>query len=216
MSGSRHPPPQLNNPKTYYHAQVRFSDEKRFSVYSDGPIRVWRKDGDRYREGYTRGTVKHKRSIMMWLCISRDHGCRLVRCDHRQDSRSYCSTVLRPNLSFIRRLGAGSNEQPEIYFQQDGASCHTSRFTTRWLRSHRVKVFPEWPPMSPDLNPVESCWAWLAGQLLGKRFPDEAALEAAIVAAWESRPPNFVPSLYGSMVRRVVAVQVAKGGASRY
>ena len=74
----------------------------------------------------------------------------------------------------------------------------------------------DWPANSPDLNPVEHCWAWLANQLLGQSFRSEAELEAAIRAAWASKPPNFIPKLFGSMVRRLTAVVVARGASTRY
>ena len=38
--------------------QVRFSDEKKFSFYNDGPVKLWRKDGQRYKQGFTAGQKK--------------------------------------------------------------------------------------------------------------------------------------------------------------
>lgn len=186
--------------------QVIFSDEKRFAVWNDGPVRVWRKREDRYRQGYTRGIVKHSSSVMMWLAIDSRGGSRLVRCSHRQDSTAYQSDVLQPNLNFIR---AG-------VFQQDGASSHTSASTRAFLVSKGVSVLADWPALSPDLNPVEHCWAYLARELLGQSFRSEDELEAAIRAAWARKPPSMIPKLFASMVRRLTAVVVARGGATRY
>ena len=186
--------------------QVIFSDEKRFAVFNDGPVRVWRLVGDRYRQGYTRGTVKHSSSVMMWLAIDSRGRSRLIRCAHRQDSAAYQANVLRPNLNFIR---AG-------VFQQDGACSHTSASTMAFLASNGVNVLADWPALSPDLNPVEHCWAYLAKQLAGESFRSEDELEAAIRAAWARRPPNLISKLFGSMVRRLTAVVVARGGATRY
>lgn len=186
--------------------QVIFSDEKRFAVYNDGPVRVWRLAKDRYRQGRTRGTVKHSSSVMMWLAIDSRGRSRLIRCAHRQDSAAYQSEVLQPNLDFIR----------SGVFQQDGASSHTSVSTRAFLASKGVNVLADWPALSPDLNPVEHCWAYLARELVGESFSSEDELEAAIRAAWARKPPNFIPKLFGSMVRRLTAVVVARGGATRY
>ena len=93
---------------------------------------------------------------------------------------SYQSEVLQPTLTFIR---AG-------VFQQDGASSHTSASTRAFLASKGVNVLPEWPANSPDLNPVEHCWAWLASQLVGQAFGSEDELEAAIRAAWARSPQH--------------------------
>jgi transposase len=186
--------------------QVIFSDEKRFAVINDGPVRVWRRRTDRFRQGFVRNCVKHSRSVMMWLAIDSSGRSRLTRCAHRQDSAAYQTQVLQPNLAFIR---AG-------VFQQDGASSHTSASTQAYLATKGVSVLPDWPAHSPDLNPVEHCWAWLAKQLVGQSFRSEDELEAAIRAAWASKPPTLLPKLFGSMVRRLTAVIVARGASTRY
>ena len=194
------------NPVCRSHLQVRFSDEKRFAVWNDGPVRVWRKDGDRFRSGYTRGSVKHSKAIMMHLVIEKGGGSRLTLCDPLQDSASYQATVLTPNLDFIK---AGE-------YMHDGAPSHTSRSTVAFLAAKGVKVLPNWPPNSPDLNPVEHCWSWISQQLVGKKIRNGNELEAAVRQAWAAKPADLIPKLYGSMVRRLTAVQVAKGAATKY
>ena len=198
--------------------QVRFSDEKRFAIYNDGPVRVWRQAGERFKQGMTTGAKKFSKSIMMWLCIAADGSSKLIRCDLRQDSTSYQNTVLTPAMPFIRsvsRTTAARRANP-IVFMQDGASCHQSASTISFLRRNRVKVLPDWPANSPDCNPVEHCWAWLSKRLVGRSFLTEDDLEAAIRQEWDLRSPNFIPSLYGSMVRHLTAVVVARGAATRY
>ena len=194
--------------------QVRFSDEKRFSVWNDGPIRVWRRAGDRFRQGYTRGTVKHSKSIMMHLIIESGGRSRLTLCDNLQNSASYQAKILTPNLPFIRRVGQRGG--PPYVFMHDGAPSHTSRSTTAFLAAHRVTMLPSWPPNSPDLNPVEHCWSWISRRLVGMQFSNAAELEAAVRLAWAEKPSDLIPKLYGSMVRRLTAVQVARGAATRY
>ena len=85
-----------------------------------------------------------------------------------------------------------------------------------FLADQGVNVLPNWPPNSPDLNPVEHFWAWISRQLIGKQFRNAAELEAAVRQAWADKPSDLIPKLYGSMVRRLTAVQVAKGAATKY
>ena len=33
------------------------------------------------------------------------------------------------------------------------------------LKANRIKVFPGWPPHSPDLNPQENVWVWAEDEL---------------------------------------------------
>ena len=51
--------------------------------------------------------------------------------------------VLAPNNNFI--------------FQQDGAPAHTSRLAQEWLQENSPYFITkdEWPPNSPDLNPLD-------------------------------------------------------------
>ena len=69
----------------------------------------------------------------------------------------YCDNVLEQG--FLPDIRHSSNDN--FLFQQDGAPAHCSRHTVTYLRSH-VPEFtdPEnWPPNSPDLNPVDySAW----------------------------------------------------------
>ena len=49
-------------------------------------------------------------------------------------------------------------EYKKYYFQQDGASAHTAKIVTTWLKDKFDKKFIEkkqWPPRSPDLNPCD-------------------------------------------------------------
>ena len=130
---------------------------------------------------------------MMWLCIEASGRAKLALCSQVQDSQAYQDDVLTPNLNFIRVTGPDRGRTP-IIFMQDGASCHTSISTRKFLAENRVKVLQNWPANSPDLNPVENCWSWLARRLVGQKFETEAALEEAIRKEWEQRQPTLIPS----------------------
>ncbi len=57
--------------------------------------------------------------------------------------------------------GQGAN----YVLQQDGAPCHMSKKTQKWLVENKLKFWPKeiWPPNSPDLNPLDySIWAYVA------------------------------------------------------
>ena len=116
------------------------------------------------------------------------------------------------------QIGRGGQGQarPPVVFQQDGAPSHTSPSTLSFLAAQRVQVLPNWPANSPDLNLVENCWAWISRQLIGQIFTTEDALESAIRAAWDHRPPTLIPNLHNSMVRRLTAVMPARGDVTRY
>ena len=107
---------------------------------------------------------------------------------------------------------------------QDNARIHTSSDVKTWLETHGVAVL-EWPPYSPDLNPIEHVWA-IMKRWINEHYPDlcimgktEAAyqeLRRVIKEAWWAIPQEDIDNLVKSMDDRVEAVRFAKGWHSRY
>jgi transposase len=55
------------------------------------------------------------------------------------------------------------DKYPARHFMQDGAPAHTARDTKKYLKSLGVPLL-NWPPSSPDLNPIENLWASMKHQ----------------------------------------------------
>jgi hypothetical protein len=58
---------------------------------------------------------------------------------------------------------------PDIIFQQDGAPCHTSSYSTWWFLTHNVSIL-DWVAQSPDLNPIENLWGIIDNQIRKKNL----------------------------------------------
>jgi hypothetical protein len=60
--------------------------------------------------------------------------------------------------AFERENDNGSVMQRKLFVEQDGARCHTSAVTIKWLDdNHPSHIKPkDWPPNSPDLPPIEN------------------------------------------------------------
>lgn len=110
-------------------------------------------------------------------------------------------------------------------FMQDNAPIHTSRQTIAWFASKGIYLLPNWPPYSPDLNPIEHLWYHLK-QMIYELLPhlDEIQgkpqqLEAIIdilPQAWQRIRTDIIKEVIDSMPRRLQAVIDAQGWQTRY
>ena len=58
--------------------------------------------------------------------------------------------------SYIATLEEGLKAvyEPPLRFQQDNASIHKAGITKTWFEENAISLL-DWPPHSPDLNPIE-------------------------------------------------------------
>jgi len=103
-------------------------------------------------------------------------------------------------------------DDTRIIFQHDNDPRHKAKSVQEWLGKQLFEVL-EWPPQSPDLNPIEHLWALLKRRLNQYETPPSGMLEL-----WERIHFQFYEitedecaRLYESMPRRIEAVLMAKG-----
>ena len=76
----------------------------------------------------------------------------------------------------------------------------------------------DWPPYSPDLNPIEHLWDAL-DRRVRKRvnvLNDVAQLQLALIEEWNNILQRTIDNLVGPMVRRVIVATAARGGHTHY
>jgi arsenate reductase-like glutaredoxin family protein len=102
-------------------------------------------------------------------------------------------------------------------FQQDGASCHTSKETMKFLKENGIETV-KWPAKSPDLNPIENVWGWMVKDMyFGKpAYKNLKELKQAVFDSWAKVPDQLIDKLIDSMPRCMREVIEKKGKSIDY
>jgi transposase len=89
-------------------------------------------------------------------------------------------------------------------FMQDNAPVHKAHIVMDWFKTQDIEIL-EWPPHSPDLNPIEHAWKRLKEELQ-RRYPDfvettgksanqKRELGLLLVRCWQHIPSEFFEAL---------------------
>ena len=144
---------------------------------------------------------------MVWGAISAFGGICLVCPEGTITAESYSKMLEEDFLTLYEE------ELPENFiFMHDNAPPHRAKSTEEFLKAKKIDVL-EWPPLSPDLNPIENVWGILSKKVYhdGKTYQNTTELWDALVRAWHELPLSLFRNLYDSMGKRLINV-LEKGG----
>jgi len=144
---------------------------------------------------------------MMWGAMSVNRLSDLVEVPGILNGEKY-RDILRSHL--IPRFGLRNNSRK--IFMQDSAPPHRPAKT--FLENEGVQVL-DWPPQSPDLNPIENIWGLLKRKFRSK-FDTKVDLVDFVRKHWNDIEESYPEKLYASIPTRIEAVIKMKGGAIPY
>jgi hypothetical protein len=85
-----------------------------------------------------------------------------------------------------------------------------------YVRESGLRLLPNWPARSPDLNVIENLWPRLNDALPnGNQLEDFGQLKAAVNRAWEMIPVSTAKELVESFPRRCQGI-IDNDGFSLY
>jgi hypothetical protein len=165
-------------------------------------------------------------SVMVWACIwykdGRVHKSDLVIMDRDFEAKKMWYSA----QSYLAVLDDQMPRcwEPGLVFMQDNAPIHTAHAVRDWFIEHAIPVI-DWPPYSPDLNPIEHIWWHLKNKVvelhpeleqMGTSEEARGALEEALIEAWDALDDSIIEACIMSMCRRRDAVLKAKGWHTKY
>lgn len=192
---------------------VVWSDESKFELFNKKRRqRVWRRSGEALQDKHLQPTVKHGGgNIMVWGCFSWFGVGNLAVINGIMTADGYID-VLNENLEeSLLKMGL----EEKYTFQQDNDPKHTAKKTLAFFRACRIKPL-EWPPQSPDLNPIENLWAILDNKVDKTDVTNKQTYFAALERAWNELDPRYLRNLVESMPKRLQVIIKAKGGHIDY
>lgn len=191
---------------------IIFSDESKFNLfYSDGKVSVWREPGTGLKSENLIKTVKHGgASVNVWGCFSYHGVGRLEFIDGIMDAPYYVDILSRNLSSSAALLG-----MQKYTFQQDNDPKHTAKLTQAFFDDQEIEVM-DWPPHSPDLNPIEHLWALIKIKVAERQPKNLSDLKSIIFDEWNKIPVDLCRKLALSFKKRALAIYKAKGEHINY
>lgn len=160
----------------------------------------------------------------MWGAISYNGRNSLHIHDGKVDSKVYQDCIkeaYKPAVYDDEYLA--HEKKDKVTFQQDGASCHMSKFTQQWLEKSLHKSFTctyktgenGWPASPPDLNVIEKLWAILQDRVIEPRAYSEEDLTRVVVEEWWNIDQSVIRKLHDRIPARLQKCVNANDGRFR-
>lgn len=191
--------------------RVIFSDETHVELSPKGQQWVQRPVGMERDPDYTVPRKLHSERVTLWGCFcAKEIGQAEIFVDEF-DAAKYVDVLQHHLLPSARSFFPSGL----WWFQQDNAPQHSSRAARTWFHNHGVNCI-DFPPLSPDLNPIENLWADLKRRVEHRRARTIEELERHLGEEWEATDPTLLASLAHSMPARLAVVRANSGHHAGY
>lgn len=202
----------INKDETFWNSII-WSDESKFELFGTKKRkRVWRRSGEALKQSNLQQTVKHcGGSVIVWGCFAACGVGKIKLITETMTGKVYIDILDECLKKSVLKLGISRR----YIFQQDNDPKHTCKLAQEYFKKKKIKIL-EWPPQSPDLNPIENLWSYLDGELPFEQRKNKTEFFNLIRRKWEEISADITQNLILSMNRRLEAVIKAKGGPTKY
>jgi transposase len=169
-----------------------FSGEKTFAAYQ-------------FSGG--KNDLYHPPNLHVWWAISLDHDYQPFLFTKHLNAKMYCDTL-------EKRL---PDDIPDGYlFVQDQDPKHMSKTTENWFAENNIDCVEDWPPSSPDLNPLKTLWAIIERHVYARLPTNHKQLVKYLNEAIASIKLELIQHLFDTYKDRLRAVIESKGRHTKY
>ncbi|EIE80726.1 hypothetical protein RO3G_05431 [Rhizopus delemar RA 99-880] len=183
--------------------RVIFSDETKVNRFvSDGKAYAWKLPHEELNSRHVH-------------CLTWEGVGWIVDVGHRMNSEGYLEVLKDDLLKTMESYGLDSSK---VVFQQDNDPKHTSKIVKEWINQQPFEAL-EWPPQSPDLNPIEHMWAHLKRELFHSYEAPPTSMHELwerIGQTWYAISKEECQKYIESMPKRCAAVIKTKGRWTKY
>jgi transposase len=199
--------------------KVFWSDESTFETGKRGKIYVTRRPEEKNCQSCIQSVYRSGRvSVMVWGCIGWDFKSPLIFLEREEGRKGICSTAYLKQIlePYVFELWDSLTEEERLdhIFMEDGAKVHKG--VARLARLEKgIRGF-DWPPSSPDLNPIEKVWRWMKHEItkLEKVPTTIEEMKEVLQALWAEVQPEDWRYLTQRLTCKVEDVIEAKGMAT--
>lgn len=168
---------------------------------------------------------------MAWAAIGYNFKSKMIVVTKETDAKGfnqkgYECQILRGELARVAGIKKMGPKQSEYFCIEDNSKVHGKK-TTKGNRGLCNKARLEcgiysidWPPKSPDLNPIEHCWRFIKQRLRNRKphggwtLPE---LTKAVMEIWANEmTQDYFNKWIDSIPERLEAVIARKGGVTKW
>lgn len=214
---------------------VMFTDRKKFNFFYPGAkVRLccWLSKGQKP----TASAVNHAQTVNVYVGITKFGvtRCHIVAgtSKHKTTYRNKKGDLAKNITSEEHQVVVKTTFLPEgqrmcssqgistWVLQQDNDPSHneTQAVISKWNqdKGSSISLLPNWPPNSPDLNPMENIWAWVDQKVNALGCATFDQYQQAVLETFQIIPQAHISRLYNSMPKRMADVISLEGDKTKY